>query len=81
MSKIGFLTILYVHVLLMTGFLARYGAFFISLILIFSLSDLKKYVNFSKHRTLNLLLLFMTICTFITSFKVNDIDIYIKWCL
>lgn len=82
MSKIGFLTILYVHVLLIsisflaTDFLARYGAFFISLILIFSLSDLKKYVNFSKHRTLNLLLLFMTICTFITSFKVNDIDIY-----
>ena len=80
-SKIGFLTVLYAHVLLIPWydalpvFIYRYGSFLLSVIIFINLYNVRKYVFSAQNKRLIILLLLLTISTIYTSINVNNINV------
>ena len=84
MSRTFLLTILFAHILLipwalifnLPDVLGRYGSFALAVILFVGMSNKSYYLPFAKNKTINVLILCLFLCTVITSFKVNDFDVY-----
>lgn len=84
MEKLGFSTIVFAHILLipwtlilnLSGVAGRYGAFVLALYLFLSMPQKERYLSFAKNRVINILVLSLTLCIAVTSFKVNELNVY-----